>query len=185
MPLLPKKRSGFSLISGIIALLLIPVGYSYALDVNSIFFVTKSDNGNQVHYGVQVNQDCSLVKSKPAYPYWKLENGRLEGLLSMEVPVFGIASQSVSGSDVVMEINGFRQRGIDKPIMIRSVPGENQGCQIAAFTTINGEAAYLSRIHIDLTRDGFFGIGGTVYSVTFYGAEQNQEKIVCESNCSF
>jgi Domain of unknown function (DUF4833) len=138
-----------------------------------------------VHYGVQTNADCSLKAPKPAYPYWKLASGRLEGLLRIEVPVFGIASQSVSGNEVAMEVNGFKGRGISKPITIRSTRLKSQECQISAFTKINGEATRLLQIHIDLTRQGLFGLGGTVHSITLYGAGQKQEKIVCRSNCSF
>lgn len=180
-----KRAANLSCVGGAIALLLVPTTSSYATDLNSIFFISKSDNGNQVHYGVKTNADCSLKTAKPVYPYWKLQNGRLEGLLAMEVPAFGIARQSVSGNEVVMEVNGFKGRGISRPIMIRSTPSANKGCQISAFTQINGESSQLLRVHIDLTRSGFFGLGGTVHSITFYGADNQQEKIVCESNCRF
>lgn len=182
---LPKRLTNLSFVGGAIALLLVPTTHSYATSLNSIFFITKSDNDNQVHYGVQTNADCSLKTPKPVYPYWKLESGRLERLLSIEVPAFGIASQSVSGNEVVMEVNGFKARGISKPIMIRSTRLKSQGCQISAFTKINKEATRLLQVHIDLTRQGLFGLGGTVHSITFYGAGQKQEKIVCSSNCSF
>lgn len=185
MSKLPKKLVNLSFIGGAIALLIIPSNRSYATSVNSIFFISKSDNDNQVHYGVQTNADCSLKSSKPVYPYWKLENGELEGLLAIEVPAFGIARQSVSGNEVVIEVNGFQGRGITKPIMIRSSESANKGCQISAFTQINGEVTELRQVHIDLTRSGFFGLGGTVHSVTFYGDDKKQEKIVCQSNCNF
>ncbi|GAB1538721.1 hypothetical protein NUACC21_13850 [Scytonema sp. NUACC21] len=162
---LPKRLASLSFIYGAITLLLVLTTHAYATRLNSIFFITKSDNGNQVHYGVQTNADCSLKSPKPAYPYWKLESGRLEGLLTIEVPVFGIASQSVSGNEVIMEVNGFKRRGISKPIMIRSTRLGSQGCQISAFTRINGEAARLLQVHIDLTRHGLFGLGGTVHSM--------------------
>ncbi|MBD2344130.1 DUF4833 domain-containing protein [Anabaena subtropica] len=180
-----KKLVNLSFIGGAIALLLVPTTRSYATTLNSIFFISKSDNGNQVHYGVQNNPDCSWKTSKPVYPYWKLQNGRLERLLAIEVPAFGIARQSVSDNEVVMEVNGFKARGIAKPIRFRSTQSANQGCQISAFTQINGEVSQLLRVHIDLTRSGFFGLGGTVHSITFYGADEKQEKIVCKSNCSF
>ncbi|MEH2465216.1 DUF4833 domain-containing protein [Nostoc sp.] len=182
---LRKRLASFSFVGGAIALLLVPTTHSYAASLNSIFFITKSDNGNQVHYGVLTNADCSLKAPKAVYPYWKLESGRLERLLNIEVPAFGIASQSVSGNEVVMQVNGFKTRGISKPITIRSIQLKSQGCQISAFTKINGEATRLLQVHIDLTRDGLFGLGGTVHSITFYGADKKQEKIVCKSNCSF
>jgi Domain of unknown function (DUF4833) len=185
MPKLQKRAAHLSFIGGAIALLILPSIRTYAVTLNSIFLITKSDNGNQVHYGVQTNPDCSLKTPKPVYPYWKLANGRLEYLLALEVPAFGIASQSMSGNKVVIEVNGFKSRGIFKPIMMQSTRLNNQGCQISAFTKINGETTQLQQIHIDLTRNGLFGVGGTVHSITFYGAGKKQEKIVCKSNCSF
>ncbi|ELS05452.1 hypothetical protein Xen7305DRAFT_00051960 [Xenococcus sp. PCC 7305] len=176
-----KKLLKFSFIGSVITLLLLPTTYSYAFKPNSIFFVTKSDNRNQVHYGVQTNPDCSLKPSSPAYPYWKLANGKLEGLLSIEVPIFGIANQTVSGNEVVLEINGFRGRGISKPIVIQAAKSEGQDCQISAFAEINGETNRLLQVHIDWTR---FLFGGTVHSITFYGTNNKQEKIVCKANCS-
>ncbi|KAF3890044.1 MULTISPECIES: DUF4833 domain-containing protein [Nostocales] len=91
MSKLRKKLVNISFIGGAIALLLIPTIPSYAINLNSIFFISKSDNSNQVHYGIQTNPDCSLKTAKPVYPYWKLQNGRLESLLAIEVPAFGIA----------------------------------------------------------------------------------------------
>ncbi|KAF3890045.1 MULTISPECIES: hypothetical protein [Nostocales] len=69
--------------------------------------------------------------------------------------------------------------------MIRSTRSGSQECQISAFTQINGEVTQLQQVHIDLTRNGFFGLGGTVHSITFYGVNQKQEKIICKSNCRF
>ena len=158
---------------------------SYANNLNSIFLISKSDNQNQVHYGVKTNPDCSLKTSQPVNPYWILANGRIEDLETFEVPAFGIANQSVSGNQVVMEINSLKTRKIAKPITIQSTRTANQGCQISAYTTINGKKTQFTRVHIDLTRNGLFGLGGTVHSITFFGAAQQEENIPCKANCSF
>lgn len=183
--ILPRGSKLIAVTSAIL-LSLIPTTPSYGNNrnnLNSIFFVSKSDNGNQVHYGVQVNPDCSFRTTRPVYPYWKLENGRLEGLLRVEVPAFGIARQSISGNQVVMEINGFRRRGLSKPITIQSSRQGNQNCQILAFANINGENIQLTRVHLDLTKHSF--LSGTLHSITFYGTGSKQEKIMCQSNCRF
>ena len=109
----------------------------------------------------------------------------MEDLETFEVPAFGIANQSVSGNQVVMEINSLKARRIPKPITIQSTRTANQGCQISAYTTINGKKTQLKNVHIDLTRNGLFGLGGTVHSITFYGASRQQENIACRGNCSF
>ncbi len=178
-----KKLASLSLVGGAITMLLVPTNHSYATSRNSIFFISKSDNKNQVHYGVQTNADCSLKAPKPVYPYWKLAIGREEDLLKIEEDAFGIASQSVSGNEVVMEVNGLKGRRISKPIMIRSTQLGSQRCKISAFTKINGKPTRLRKVHIDLTKHSF--LSGTVHSITFYGANQKQEKIDCRYNCSF
>ncbi|NJM23761.1 MAG: DUF4833 domain-containing protein [Richelia sp. RM2_1_2] len=179
-----KRLASVSLIASAIALML-PSLPSYANNLNSIFFISKSDNRNQVHYGVKTNPDCSLKTSQPVKPYWILANGRIEDLETFEVPAFGIANQSVSANKVVIEINSLKARRINKAITIESTRTANKTCQISAYTTINGEKTQLTRVHIDLTRNGLFGLGGTVHSITFYGASRQQENIACRGNCSF
>ena len=179
-----KILAHISFISGAIALIL-PSLPSYANNLNSVFLISKSDNRNQVHYGVKTNPDCSLKTSQPVYPYWILASGRVEGLERFEVPAFGIANQSVSANKVVIEINSLKTRKIPKAITIQSTRTANKGCQISAYTTINGNKTRLTQIHIDLTRNGFLGIGGTVHSITFYSGDRQQENIPCRANCSF
>lgn len=179
-----KILAHISFISGAIALIL-PSLPSYANNLNSTFFISKSDNRNQVHYAVKTNPDCSLKTSRPVYPYWILASGRIEDLEIFEIPAFGIANQSVSGNKVVMEINSLKTRKIPKAITIQSTRTANKGCQISAYTIINGKKTRLTQIHIDLTRNGFLGIGGTVHGITFYGGDRQQENIPCTANCSF
>ncbi|NJL80811.1 MAG: DUF4833 domain-containing protein [Richelia sp. SM2_1_7] len=179
-----KRLASVSLIASAIALML-PSLPSYANNLNSIFFISKSDNRNQVHYGVKTNPDCSLKTSQPVKPYWILANGRIEDLETFEVPAFGIANQSVSENKVVMEINGLKNRKIPKEITIQANRTANQDCQISAFTTINGKKTQLTRVHIDWTRKGFMIPSGTVHSVTFFGANQQRENIPCQVNCRF
>jgi hypothetical protein len=52
------------------------------------------------------SSDCSLKTSKPVYPYWKLQNSRLEGLLAIEVPAFGIADPTPRSTVRLIMVGG-------------------------------------------------------------------------------
>ena len=70
-----------------------------ARDVASVFYVAKSENRNQVHYGVHLDASCSPVGTAPVFPYWRmLEHGPLaaEPLLQREVDAYGVAEQHVT-----------------------------------------------------------------------------------------
>ncbi|MBW4578149.1 MAG: DUF4833 domain-containing protein [Tildeniella nuda ZEHNDER 1965/U140] len=162
---------------------------SVAKDVSSLFYVSKSDNRNQAHYGVQLNQKCLPTNSRPVYAYWRMANGKTEELLSIEEPAYGIASQSVSGNNTNLILNGFQNRGIQRMIAL-TASGSNGRCQAKAYTNINGVRKELSYIHIDLAdvrRNPFGGgtIGGRVVRLTLISSDGTQEAIPCSSNCRF
>lgn len=161
-----------------------------AQEYTSIFYISKSDNGNQVHYGIRLAPDCSPQGSNPVYPYWKLENKKTENLLEMEQPAFGIASQSVSGNQVILEINGLKNNGINRLITVKTFRAPNNTCQARAFIKINQTPNPLSRIHVTLASivrvPGIdIALGGKVKSLTLIDTQQNQETIPCLSNCEF
>jgi hypothetical protein len=44
--------------------------------VQSIFFIAKSENKNQVHYGIRLDEACSPAGDSPMFAYWRmLERG--------------------------------------------------------------------------------------------------------------
>src|ERR1700722_3637008 len=67
-------------------------------DAAALFFVSKSENRNQVAYEVRLDESCRLVGDAPVFAYWRmLELGptRTEPLLPIEAPAYGIARQEV------------------------------------------------------------------------------------------
>jgi len=116
--------------------------------IPSALFVSKSENKNQVHYGVRVDERCSFTSSSPVFPYWKmLERGpdATEPLLAREESAYGIASQRVSGDTVTVTLHALRSR----PITIR-VARTDSGCVASAETTIDGQTARLFNVHVAL-----------------------------------
>ncbi len=121
--------------------------------VGSAFFIAKSENKNQVHYGVRVDDRCSPAGTEPVFAYWKmLELGptATEPLLSREVPAYGIAEQRVverteSGGRVVLRLRALGSRSIEVTTAAR-----DGGCVATATTVIDGAPASLANVFAQL-----------------------------------
>jgi hypothetical protein len=121
--------------------------------VSSAFFIAKSENRNQVHYGVHVDAACSPVGAAPVFAYWRmLEHGpaATEPLLSREVPAYGLAEQRVvergpEGGRASVRLRALGNRTID--VVTASRDG---ACVATATTTIGGQPAALSSVFAQL-----------------------------------
>jgi hypothetical protein len=122
-------------------------------DVASAFFVAKSENRNQVHYGVHLDTTCAPSGVAPVFAYWRmLEHGpsATEPLLSREQPAYGIAEQRVverrtDGGRLLVRLRALA----DRPIEIATGPREG-GCEVTATTVIDGAPAVLSSVFAQL-----------------------------------
>ncbi len=117
----------------------------------ALFFVSKSENKNQVAYEVRVDESCRLVGDAPVFAYWRmLELGptRREPLLPIEVPAYGIVRQeiverSAAGGAVRIALRALP----DREILVRSRAGD-AGCVTTATTHIHDTAARLFNVHV-------------------------------------
>lgn len=65
-------------------------------DVRTVFFIGKSENRNQVHYGIRLDAQCAPVGAEPVVGYWRnLEQGptAVSALHRSEQRAYGIAFQ--------------------------------------------------------------------------------------------
>ena len=125
-----------------------------------LFFISKSENKNQVHYAINLDNKCAPVGDAPVYAYWQmLEKGPgfTEGLLEREQRPYGIGSQSINKNVVSFALNSVPH----KTITVTSST-ENGVCHIKTTTLLNGEVCILDSIYIDLW---IFG----VRKITAYG----------------
>src|SRR5215471_18941876 len=102
--------------------------------ISSVMFVTKSENKNQVHYGLRLTDACGFASSSPMYAYWKmLEKGAnvTEPILSREERAYGIAKQEVAGDVLTVVLRGVPAR----PIRIHVARGDDGKCTATAETT--------------------------------------------------
>jgi hypothetical protein len=121
--------------------------------VRSVFFVAKSENRNEVHYGIALDSACAPLGPAPVFAYWRMrERGPLatEPLLSREVPAYGIAEpqrieRGERGGRVVFRLNALPRRAI--AIDVAQGP---EGCTATASVFIGGTAAALTSVFVQL-----------------------------------
>ena len=121
--------------------------------VRSVFFVAKSENRNEVHYGIALDSACRPVGVSPVFAYWQMrERGPLatETQLSREVPAYGVSEpqrvdRAERGGRVVFTLNALPRRAI----AIDAAP-DGAGCIATAKIMIGGTAAALTSIFVQL-----------------------------------
>src|SRR5262245_9307238 len=95
-----------------------------AKDVRSVFFIARSTNKNQVHYGVRVDAACNFIGAESVYGYWQMleSHGEIEPILALEQPVYGLQeSQSVTKNgasiNIRVKLRAFPDRSLDIAIV--------------------------------------------------------------------
>jgi hypothetical protein len=122
-----------------------------ARGVDSAFFITRSENRNQVHYGVHVDEECRPKGTHPVHAYWRmLEKGakETEPLLALEGPAYGLMdAQEVlntpTGWRVRVRLRAYSQRAIEI-----AVTRENGVCTTQTWMTLNGAVTQLDNIYV-------------------------------------
>jgi len=127
---------------------------SRSYDVRSVFFVAKSENKNQVHYGIHLDRACAPAGDRPVFAYWQmLEHGpdAIEPVLPVELQAYGVADQRVlarspAGGSVRIALAALRER----PVVVETRPDGSGGCTATATTTVEGVPASLWSVYIRL-----------------------------------
>lgn len=149
-------------------------------ELPSVFFISKSENKNQVHYAVAVDANCTPAGSAPVRPYWRLlEKGAavVAPLLAREQRAYGLASQSVtgrwaSGGRITLVLQALPQR----PLTIVTGKDSKGVCLASAYTVIQHEPARLHGIHVVLK---WFGLG--VDSLILKGWARSDRRVLRET----
>jgi len=122
-------------------------------DPRSLFLIAKSENKNQVHYGVHLDEACNVVGASPLYGYWRmLENkGEIEPILSREVRAYGVdpvqrIEKNGDATTIYARMNAIPDR------QLRVTVARTEGrCEARASMSIAGADAHLSLIYIRLS----------------------------------
>jgi hypothetical protein len=147
--------------------------------VQSIFHIAKSENKNQVHYAVKVDDACKPVGARPIYGYWReLERGPTvtSALLDHEQRAYGVNEprsirQLASSAEIVVSLRAFPER----PLVVQVFQAEGR-CMARTVAQIQRQAALLQSIYIDI---GFlFSINYAMLTgVRVQDGQRVQEKI--------
>jgi hypothetical protein len=124
-----------------------------ARQVRSAFLISKSENKNQVHYAVHVDDGCMPAGAAPVEPYWRMlerSTAATEPLLPREHRVYGVAHQQVAGSHVTITLQALPAR----PITITTSRDGSGACTASAVVAINQRPARLFNIHVALSPFG-------------------------------
>lgn len=117
--------------------------------VQSVFHVDKSENRNQVHYAIRVDDACRPVGARPVYGYWlELMKGPsvTSQLLERERPAYGVGEPQRSlGNQVQIALRALPQRTIAIDTF-----RVGQSCAARALTTIQKQPAMLTSIYVHI-----------------------------------
>lgn len=148
-----RARCAFWGIVAAAALVSTPSAGDATHDVASAFYVSKSENRNQVHYAVRLDDTCAPVGPSPVLPYWRMlerDAHATEPLLQREVPAYGIAEQSiVSRGDRGGVVRVVLRALPSRPLLLTTFQS-GQGCAASASLVIAGTPATLTSIHVQL-----------------------------------
>ena len=117
-------------------------------DVSSVVFVAKSENRNEVHYAIALDDRCVPAGAAPVFAYWRMrERGDavVEPLLDREVRAYGVLSQRVEGSVVHARLRALGDRTI-----VFETRREDGRCVARAVATVSGRRARLTSVYVKL-----------------------------------
>ena len=137
-------------------LLLLTASVTVALPVapvQSIFFIAKSENKNQVHYAVNVDANCHPIGTHPVYGYWReLELGprAVSRLLDHEQRAYGLSEPRLvrvtpTGGQIRVALRALPER----PLLIDTFH-QGKSCAARTQVSIAGQSALLESIYVDL-----------------------------------
>lgn len=151
--LIARWRRG-AVAGGAAATILLAPCVSSAASPESVFHIDRNKNRNQVHYGVNVDENCQPVGAAPVYNYWvrrEEDPPEVEPLRFFQQAAYGFQKQNIEG-DGRIEV---RLRALpDRQLVIR-VTSVDGTCKAETFMTIDGKQAYLEKVFV-FAEEGLF-----------------------------
>jgi hypothetical protein len=129
-------------------------------DVQTVFFVSKSDDHNRVDYGIHLDEHCVPTQDEAVYLYWReFEKAppvvvHTPGML--DFIGYGISEQRIlfRAPNVGVHLVKLRQLPT-MPVQIITTQGADGRCTTQARSTINGKDSELSFAYVKLDKGGF------------------------------
>jgi hypothetical protein len=136
----------WSLKVAVLAVGLATAGTAFAQSIHPLFIITRTTNKNEVHYDAQVTKESRLKPDEPVIAYWimKEKGGKREKLNYIE-------RKKAYGFAISAEAGGESFRMIIVPYKARPIRVHMKDGKARAEIPIDGQPAYLKRLHIDVT----------------------------------
>lgn len=124
-------------------------------DVETVFFISKSDDHNRVDYGIHLTEHCAPTNDDAVFPYWReFENSppvRTHTLGMLEYVPYGFSEQrlvhrTLTGGDQLV-----RLKQLARPILVQTKKEADGHCTAVARARIAGvEGAILTSVYAKL-----------------------------------
>ena len=110
-------------------------------DIETLFFINKSDDRNRVDYGLRLDENCMPVNEDAVFPYWReFENSppvRTHSLKFLEYAAYGVASlksvrRSAEGYDFSLKL-----KPLSREMTVSTGRGPDGKCRAVVRTTIS------------------------------------------------
>ena len=129
-------------------------------DIPSVFHIAKSQNRNQVHYGLRVDERCRPLGEEPVFGYWReLEKGPevVSRLLGHERPAYGIREQWVEARVSTAGRVKLRLEVLpDRVVAVESYRTGRKGCEARSVMRIERQPCILKSVYVKL--GALFGV---------------------------
>lgn len=126
-------------------------------DVQTVFFIDKTDDHNRVDYALRLDADCAPVGKEPLFPYWRVfENAppvRTINLGWWEYVAYGLSEQKVLSRSPDGVLLRVQLKQLARPIDVLVRKAEDGRCTTTARTMIGGQSdAEFISVHVTLSK---------------------------------
>jgi hypothetical protein len=154
----------------------------YPFDVQTVFFISKSDDKNRVDFGIHLDDHCVPQKDDAVFPYWReFENAppvRLHTLGMFEYMGYGISEQRTVRKTPLGGYHVIRLRQFGKtPIGIFTKKEADGHCSSEARTLVNGKEAIFTSVFVKLAKGG---LAPSVEYIEIHGKDPDSGQDVLE-----
>jgi hypothetical protein len=127
----------------------------YAYDVQTAFFISKSDDHNRVDYGIHLDAHCAPLNDDAVFQYWReFENSppvRVHTLGAFEYIAYGISEQRTVQRTPAGGVYALKLRQLEKrPIEIITSRAADGRCAAQTRTIINGKECEFTSAFVKL-----------------------------------
>ena len=123
-------------------------------DIQTTFFISKSDDRNRVDYAMRLDANCAPYGEEAVFGYWRVFEGsppvRTKELSLMDKIPYGISEQRALSRTTTGGEYSLRLKQFDRPIVITTKKEANGSCSAITRTAINGSQAQLISVFAKL-----------------------------------